>query len=830
MINWLQISDLHFTVETDARTNNFERLFLEFCKENTDINFVVVTGDFRHYETENYQHAKRFLQKVMATLNLNIERDLFIVPGNHDVNKDRHINAKEISDNCAKLNAEKVNDLLCDFSLYKKFASELIPTVYGNDDPTQVHVRTWENKINILHLNTCLISDGKRNHNEVFDINAVCSEVIFEKLSNDCPTLIIGHHSLSDIQQDITNQLVQFSNQVKKVAAYLAGDRHIPNPYNCDYLLDRRFDTSVFPNIVTGKLIPTLTDNYSKIWFIKHCWNELENMVEQQHYEWNSDGSGRQFTRHSGDIARKYEMQPATFNHSLKCNKDQPFKYNSGTTAYIGRSSNLAKLQEFLDIDCQYPAIWWVITGLGGSGKSRIMHEIAIKNKMRWQVELIQDEAEINIDNLNRLLHRSSKNLLLIFDTYISNFANIAAWIKKRNNQFAISSFPKIRIVFLRREIGTWENIPPEWVNSMLEKDPDCMYYLYKQSFLHLDALCEEDICKIMKSYLMNVYPKCKYEERDLHLLAQTQTDMNLMSRPLFSMFLADAYANEQTPFNWDEERILQYTYKREKQIIFEQYEQAFKITPMDYPKVFECIENLYAAATITGRKMDNIYNERFSFFREMIKATHLDKDIITQRMQSYGILQDGNLTVIEPDIVGEYFVLQRYLSLETVYTDWDFYIKFFRDLYKILNSKHTDIVTEILTYDTGGILEMAYSMGLFELTTENIPLEIGIEAMDYLRIHVPDTPLAFGAAVMGTYLAYGLNNIILKQKSENALPALLTLEMLFKNNPYYPYAEAYVKGLINANEGQWYPFVLSELSRIYKLNLKMARMNQLIK
>lgn len=395
-------------------------------------------------------------------------------------------------------------------------------------------------------------------------------------------------------------------------------------------------------------------------------------------------------------------MQPATFNHSLKCNKDQPFKYNSGTTAYIGRSSNLAKLQEFLDTDCQYPAIWWVITGLGGSGKSRIMHEIAIKNKMRWQVELIQDEAEINIDNLNRLLHRSSKNLLLIFDTYISNFANIAAWIKKRNNQFAISSFPKIRIVFLRREIGTWENIPPEWVNSMLEKDLDCMYYLYKQSILHLDALCEEDICKIIKSYLMNVYPKCKYEERDLHLLAQTQTDMNLMSRPLFSMFLADAYANEQTPFNWDEERILQYTYKREKQIIFEQYEQAFKITPMDYPKVFECIENLYAAATITGRKMDNIYNERFSFFREMIKATHLDKDIITQRMQSYGILQDGNLTVIEPDIVGEYFVLQRYLSLETVYTDWDFYIKFFRDLYKILNSKHMDIVTEILTYDTG--------------------------------------------------------------------------------------------------------------------------------
>lgn len=152
MISWLQISDLHFSDETDARTSNFERLFLEFCKEITDVNFVVVTGDFRHYESKGYVQAEKFLQRVMAMLDLDITKDLFIVPGNHDVNKDRYINAKEILDNCSKLNTNKVNDLLCDFSLYKQFASKLIPTVYGNSDPTQVHVRTWRNKINILHL------------------------------------------------------------------------------------------------------------------------------------------------------------------------------------------------------------------------------------------------------------------------------------------------------------------------------------------------------------------------------------------------------------------------------------------------------------------------------------------------------------------------------------------------------------------------------------------------------------------------------------------------------------------------------------------------------
>ena len=653
----------------------------------------------------------------------------------------------------------------------------------------------------------------------MFDINTTCSEVIFNKLSNNCPILIIGHHSFSDLQKDILNQLVQFINQIKNVSAYLAGDQHIPNPYNRNYLFDRKFDTCAIPNIITGKLIPSLSDNYSKIWFIKHCWNEQEAIVEQHHYEWNPDGSGRQFTLHLGDIARRYKMQPAVFNHSPKCNKNHPFKYNSGTTVYIGRISDLAKLQEFLDTDCQYPVIWWAITGLGGSGKSRIMYEIGIRNKRQWKIELIQDKAEININNLNRLLQSLSKNLLLIIDTYISDFSEVAIWMKKCNDQFAISSFFKVRIIFLRRERGTLENVLPSWIKSIIGKNPDCIHYLYNQKMLYLDALCEEDICEIMKSYLMNVYPKCRYDKNDLHSLAQTQLKMNLMSRPLFSMFLADAYANGQTPFSWDEEKVLQYTYEREKQIIFEQYEQAFKINPMDFPNVFECIENLYAAATISGGKIDNIYIERHSFFEEMTKATNLDENQIIQRMQSYGILQDKNLTVIEPDIIGEHFVLQRYLSLETVYTNWDFYIKFFRDLYRILNSAHVDIITEILTYDSGGILEMAYSMGLFELTTDDVPLEIGIEAMDYLRMHVPDTPLAFGAAVMGKDLAYGLSNIILKQKPEDAVPALLTLEMLYKNNPHYPFAEAYVKGLINANEGQWYPFVLSELSRIYKKN-----------
>ena len=119
-----------------------------------------------------------------------------------------------------------------------------------------------------------------------------------------------------------------------------------------------------------------------------------------------------------------------------------------------------------------------------------------------------------------------------------------------------ISLFRHVKHVWHLREFGDLENVIPEWVYSMIVQDPFCMDYLYKQRFIQLEPLCEEEVCEILESYLKNVYPQFKYTEKELHLLMQTQKKMGLLNRPLFSMFLADAYANNQAPLNWDEERI----------------------------------------------------------------------------------------------------------------------------------------------------------------------------------------------------------------------------------------------------------------------------------
>lgn len=83
MIRWLHISDLH--IKDRADWNNFERELLEKCKEFGKINIIIVTGDFHNFcEKENFILAKEFLVRLTEQLELDINKDLFIVPGNHD--------------------------------------------------------------------------------------------------------------------------------------------------------------------------------------------------------------------------------------------------------------------------------------------------------------------------------------------------------------------------------------------------------------------------------------------------------------------------------------------------------------------------------------------------------------------------------------------------------------------------------------------------------------------------------------------------------------------------------------------------------------------------
>lgn len=78
-IRWLHISDLHYdremTGDWPVRQEDFP---------DKDIDFIVFAGDLHTYGRD-YNEGKRFLTGLAERYDLNPTEDIFIVPGNHDV-------------------------------------------------------------------------------------------------------------------------------------------------------------------------------------------------------------------------------------------------------------------------------------------------------------------------------------------------------------------------------------------------------------------------------------------------------------------------------------------------------------------------------------------------------------------------------------------------------------------------------------------------------------------------------------------------------------------------------------------------------------------------
>ena len=311
MIKWLHISDLHLKPgdNPDPEQSNLQRALFSSCiKGKIQADFVIITGDFHNFwDIKDYTSAKVFIKKLSNVLNLQLKKDFFFVPGNHDVNqKLSKINRTEIIEKCFIDSEENsiysmlekkncsITDLLEVFRDYSDMTRELLGDCYktGNVNPEAVHVRNWNDKINILHLNTALVSDGKRNHPEIVDVNSACADNIWENIDLRLPTIVIGHHSFFDLQESHRHQLIQMFNQ-HNVWAYLAGDQHIAN-FNDDhdYYINRKQDKEkTWPNILADKLAATTDDEYSKFGVMYYIWDEHSEFMVQP-LRWEREDSG----------------------------------------------------------------------------------------------------------------------------------------------------------------------------------------------------------------------------------------------------------------------------------------------------------------------------------------------------------------------------------------------------------------------------------------------------------------------------------------------------------------------------------------------------------
>ena len=489
MVTFLHISDLHFV--KNATSYNSEQILLNEAKEIfQDIplaeKFLIITGDFHNYNETSYEKAESFLRSLISVMGIDIHKDVFVIPGNHD-------------------------DGNSSFGIYN--------TSDGIDYPANTHVRNWRGKLNILHLNTAIVSDGKTKIDQMTDVDAAADTKTWENLYQDyLPSIALGHNNFYDI---IEKQRKQLSSTfyLKNVSAYMCGDnhRHEDNPERQMIRIESGHSIGKeIPNIVAMRGIADEDDSFSNIGFCINKWDEKTDKVTVEFRKWTKNNIDR--TMPYGENGH-YEMRRKSVNkqsaHKTITNQPDPKQ------PYCADKRDHA--------DAELENLYNILKKFRGSFKIADEEEIKCSTKkMETSVSRLYDigeECKYSNKELSEIIMSIVKQYNKFAAQYnrFVNFEDRMSDIAQGYAQRAEKEFHKlIDLVLLKRELIKPNNV--EFTKNVLFKvsfsEQSGSLFIYSSDsnsdIKYKTTITQkiwEQFTKCCKELLISVFPKTTLEK-----------------------------------------------------------------------------------------------------------------------------------------------------------------------------------------------------------------------------------------------------------------------------------------------------------------------------
>ena len=359
------------------------------------------------------------------------------------------------------------------------------------------------------------------------------------------------------------------------------------------------------------------------------------------------------------------------------------FDAQCGITKYSEGENHLANLKSFLKQ--KGPGLsWWVITGVAGIGKTRLVIEaLADYEFSSADVQWIKEYDDYREDALKKrvdtILEKMNMNNIIIAEDaqiYMDNVGTLISYIAgKPSDEIGDHN---IRVLLLMR-MGEDEDLKgryrqlewkSNWTVIQKKRFTDC------GNELRIERYREEDIDVIVKSFTVNTKKIIKekpltdeqisdLQKKTKEALQKDEMDPKHL-RPLFAMFITDAMLRGNDPMSWNREKVLEYA-------VVERQEDFWKFEVRglyDNESVFEKIKTIICFSIIRGgveySELDGIIKE---LEEQMIHSKLGVKDFL-RKLQILG--KDDIIRVFMPDILSEYYVL-RYLVIkqEESTTNW---------------------------------------------------------------------------------------------------------------------------------------------------------------
>ena len=312
MLRWLHISDLHFNSDDMSTSALREELPAFLKRKNMMCDYVFCTGDIRtanampnHFTDE----AAKYLVDICQTVGVGTDR-LFIVPGNHDV--DRYLTGRDeaIRKICfqRKGNYDPKYGTIADEDLraihagqteFREFLMKVYPVdsdrVAKYSDPLAPHFNIETKDFNILHVDSTLTYTEDQEAVDLI-LGTKLLQNALVTLNPEKPTILLSHYPFTALLQDEKKYVRELLYR-KGVRLWLAGHEHDHMVHPVDY----------FDSLQAGEL---RTEERTNATVLVGEYDETTNTGNVTAYTWFPEGWAKYpILWHDGRREDQYSFQ-----------------------------------------------------------------------------------------------------------------------------------------------------------------------------------------------------------------------------------------------------------------------------------------------------------------------------------------------------------------------------------------------------------------------------------------------------------------------------------------------------------------------------------------
>lgn len=284
-ITWIHLSDIHYNFNNYETDWLRDRMIELFKKEQIRCDFIVITGDLLYQFKVGFEDGIfNYLSEICDLLRVSKE-NIFIVPGNHDFERDKKRKifikglknpADNIKNTVSELEQDLIDDLIDGQSQFWSFHEKFLER---KSDYYNVHFIDEREYFNIINLNTCLIS-GDENEEGYLSINMKKLREVLKNVSKaDKPNIVIAHHSLECFCMEERDEIVQMFDDYG-VDLYLCGHMH-----KSRYIMNTQ-SRRVINSFVCGA---NMIDSYAEPTFIKGEIDIETSECSIIYYKWSQN-------------------------------------------------------------------------------------------------------------------------------------------------------------------------------------------------------------------------------------------------------------------------------------------------------------------------------------------------------------------------------------------------------------------------------------------------------------------------------------------------------------------------------------------------------------